>query len=93
MFLSSQVVVISNEDSTKNSRAKHHGTMCGILESIHKVRVPRAEWAELEVPLEAAVRCGAVILGDDREAIGRSFSCISRRNCCKTRIPGHTSLG
>ena len=38
------------------------------LESIHKVWVPPAEWAELEVPLEAAVRCGAVIFVDDRGA-------------------------
>ena len=51
--------------------------MCGILESIHKVRVPPAEWAELEVPLEAAVRCGAVILEDDREA--NKAWCVDRQ--------------
>ena len=33
-----------------------YGTMCGILESIHQVKAPPALWAELEVPLRAAVR-------------------------------------
>ena len=35
-----------------------YGTMCGILESIHQVRAPPAQWAELEVLLRAAVRDG-----------------------------------
>ena len=25
--------------------------------------------------------------------IGRNYSCISRRNCCKTSTPGHSGLG
>ena len=50
-----------------------YGTMCGIWESIHQVRAPAqwappAQWAELEVPLRAAVRDGDVLLADDREA-------------------------
>ena len=45
-----------------------YGTMCGMLDSIHQVRAPPSRWAELEVPLEAAVRDGDVILADDREA-------------------------
>ena len=44
------------------------GTMCGILESIHQVRAPPPRWAELEVPLRAAVRDSHVFLADDREA-------------------------
>ena len=64
--------------------------------SIHQVRAPPPQWAELEVPLEAAVRNGDVFLADDREAnkawIGWNCS-ISRRNCCKTSIPGHLRPG
>ena len=59
------------------THAQLYGSMCGILESIHKIRVPPAEWAELEVPLEAAVVCGAVILGDDREA--NKAWCVDRQ--------------
>ena len=57
------------------------------------------EWAELEVPLE---RPCVLVLSSLRTTvrpttrgawIGRNYSCISRRNCCKTSIPGHTGLG
>ena len=48
--------------------AKLYGTMCGILDSFRQVRAPPSPWAELKVPLEAAVRDGDVILADDREA-------------------------
>ena len=72
---------------------------CAVSESVHQVGAPPAQWAEWEVPPEAAARGGAVILADDREATrrgawnGRNYSCISRRDCCKTNIPGHTCLG
>ena len=51
--------------------------MCGLLESIHQVRAPPAQWAQLEVPLETAVRGGAVILADDREA--NKAWCVDRQ--------------
>ena len=51
--------------------------MCGILESIHRVRAPPAQWAELEVPLGAAVRDGDVLLADDREA--NKTWCVDRQ--------------
>ena len=41
---------------TQRTHAQLYGTMCGILDSIHQVRAPPTQWAELEVPLEAAVR-------------------------------------
>ena len=37
------------------------------MDSIHQVRAPPPQWAELEVPLEAAARDGDVLLADDRE--------------------------
>ena len=54
-----------------------YGTMCGILESIHQVRAPPAQWAELEVPLRAAVCDGDVLLADDREA--NKAWCVDRQ--------------
>ena len=54
-----------------------HGTMCGILESIHQVRAPPTQWAELEVPLRAAVRNGDVLLADDLEA--NKAWCVDRQ--------------
>ena len=51
--------------------------MCGILESIHQVRAPPAQWAELEVPLRAAVRHSDVLLVDDREA--NKAWCVDRK--------------
>ena len=41
---------------TQRTHAQLYGTMCGILDSIHQVRAPLPQSAELEVPLEAAVR-------------------------------------
>ena len=79
----------------QRTHAQLYGTMYGILESTHQVWVPPAQWAELEVPFEAAARGGAVILADDRDANKATcvYSCISRRKCCKRNIPGHTGLG
>ena len=51
--------------------------MCGILESIYQVRAPPAQWAELEVPLRAAVRGSDVKLSDDREA--NKAWCVDRK--------------
>ena len=46
------------------------------------------------------MRDGDVLLADDREAnkawcvwIGKNYSCTSRRNCCKTSIPGLSRRG
>ena len=50
-----------------------HGTMCGILDSIHQVRAPPPQWAELE----AAVRTRDVLLADDREA--NKACCVDRQ--------------
>ena len=50
---------------------------CGILESIHQVRAPPAQWAELEVSLRAAVRDSEVLLADDREA--NKAWCLDRK--------------
>ena len=76
---------------TRNPQITHaqlYGTMCGISESIHQVRAPPAQWAELEAPVKNAVR------PTKRGAwIGRNYSCISRRSCCKTNMLGHTGLG
>ena len=65
------------------------------MKSIHKVGAPPLQWAELEVLLEAAVRGGAVILADDREA--NKAWCVDRQEfflyltsqLFKTSIPGH----
>ena len=54
-----------------------YGTMCGILGSIHQVRAPPAQWAELEVPLRAALRHSDVLLADDREA--NKAWCVDRK--------------
>ena len=51
--------------------------MCGFLDSIHRVMAPPAQWAELEVPLRAAVRDGGVLLADDREA--NKAWCVDRQ--------------
>ena len=39
---------MSNENSTR-THAQLYGSLCSMLQSINKVRVPPAEWAELEV--------------------------------------------
>ena len=54
-----------------------YGTMCSILESIHHVRAPPAQWAELEAPLKKAVGGGDVILADDRGA--NKAWCVDRQ--------------
>ena len=78
----------------QRTHAQLYGIVYGILESTHQVRAPPAQWAQLEVPFEAAARGGAVILADDRDANKATcvYSCISRRKCCKRNIPGHTGL-
>ena len=71
----------------QRTHAQLYGTMCGILESIHKVGAPPGQWVELEVPLEAAVRGGAVILADDREA--NKAWCVDRQElflCLKSQL-------
>ena len=50
----------------QRTHAQLYEIMCGVLTSIHKIWAPPAQWAELEVPLEAAERGGAFILADDR---------------------------
>ena len=54
-----------------------YGTMCGFLDFIHQVGAPPSQWAELDVPLEAAVRDGDVILADDHEA--NKAWCVDRQ--------------
>ena len=61
----------------QRSHTQLYGTMCGILDSIHQVRAPPPQWAELEVPLEAAVRNRDVLLVDDREA--NKAWCVDRQ--------------
>ena len=56
---------------------KLYVTMCGILESIHQVRAPPVQWAELEVPLKAAMRHGDVLLADNWEA--NKAWCVDRQ--------------
>ena len=66
-----------------------YGTTCDILESIHQVRAPPAQWAELEVPLRAAVRDGDVLLADDREA--NMAWCVDRQELFSYLIPAWAS--
>ena len=47
------------------------------LESIHQVRAPPTQWAELELPLIAAARDSDVLLADDREA--NKAWCVDRQ--------------
>ena len=72
----SWVMVVSNENFTKNS----HPTVWNhvrYMDSIHQVRAPLTQWAELDVPLRAAVRSGDVLLADDFEA--NKAWCVDRQ--------------
>ena len=72
-----------------------YATTCGVLDSIHQVGAPPPQWAELEVPLGAMVMSSLrTIVGPTRRGawIGKNYSCISRRNCCKRSIPELTPL-